>query len=93
MHVLVMEFIGEDGVAAPRLKDAGLPPPQMRAAYLDMVLLTRKLFQECRLVHADLSEYNILYHKVRGAEGDVYGVCALVVGVQRLVLAVPGWAT
>ena len=25
MHVLVMEFIGEDGVAAPRLRDAGLP--------------------------------------------------------------------
>jgi RIO kinase 1 len=69
MHVLVMEFIGEDGVAAPRLKDAGLPPHQMRAAYLDMVLLTRKLFQECRLVHADLSEYNILYHQVRGAQG------------------------
>ena len=28
-----MEFLGENGVAAPRLKDAGLPPPRMRQAY------------------------------------------------------------
>ena len=28
-----MEFIGENGVAAPRLKDAGLPPSRMRQAY------------------------------------------------------------
>lgn len=26
MHVLVMQFIGEDGVAAPRLRDAGTHP-------------------------------------------------------------------
>ena len=28
-----MEFIGENGVAAPRLKDAGLPMARMRQAY------------------------------------------------------------
>lgn len=33
LHVLVMEFLGKDGVAAPRLKDAGLPPARMRQAY------------------------------------------------------------
>ena len=26
------------------------------------MLMTRKMFTECKLVHADLSEYNILYH-------------------------------
>lgn len=30
LHVLVMEFIGDDGVAAPRLRDAGLTPERMR---------------------------------------------------------------
>jgi len=63
LHVLVMEFIGEEGVAAPRLRDAGLPPQRLRTAYTEMVLIVRTLYQKCRLVHADLSEYNILYHK------------------------------
>lgn len=67
MHVLVMEFIGEGGVAAPRLRDAGLPLPVLRTCYVDLMLVMRKLFQQCRLVHADLSEYNILYFKVRHA--------------------------
>jgi RIO kinase 1 len=62
LHVLVMEFLGTDGVAAPRLKDANLPPPRMRRAYTEVILLVRNLYQKCRLVHADLSEYNLLYH-------------------------------
>jgi len=67
LHVLVMDFIGEDGVAAPRLRDADLPLPRLRAAYTEMVVIVRTLYQKCRLVHADLSEYNILYHK-----GELY---------------------
>jgi RIO kinase 1 len=62
LHVLAMEFLGTNGVAAPRLKDAGLPPPRMRRAYTEVVLLVRNLYQKCRLVHADLSEYNLLVH-------------------------------
>jgi hypothetical protein len=54
---------GEDGVAAPRLRDAALPLPRLRQAYTEMVVTMRTMFQACRLVHADLSEYNILYHK------------------------------
>jgi RIO1 family len=64
MHVLVMEFVGEDAVAAPRLKDANLPESRLRTAYTELVLTVRALYQECHLVHADLSEYNILVHKV-----------------------------
>ncbi|GFH17689.1 RIO kinase [Haematococcus lacustris] len=63
MHVLVMDFIGEDGVAAPRLRDADLPLPRLREAYTELVCVVRTLYQKCRLVHADLSEYNILVHK------------------------------
>ena len=33
-------------------------------AYTEMVLILRRLYQDCRLVHGDLSEYNILFHQV-----------------------------
>ncbi|KIP06204.1 hypothetical protein PHLGIDRAFT_119166 [Phlebiopsis gigantea 11061_1 CR5-6] len=62
-NVLVMGFIGDaEGWASPRLKDADISPAAFPALYSELLLTTRKLFHECRLVHADLSEYNILYH-------------------------------
>ena len=42
-------------MAAPRLKDAGLPPSRMRQAYTEMLVMLRNMYQKCRLVHADLS--------------------------------------
>lgn len=48
--------------ASPRLKDAQVPTSEYPALYTELLLMTRKLFHECKLVHADLSEYNILYH-------------------------------
>jgi RIO kinase 1 len=71
MHVLLMEFIGHDGVAAPRLRDAQLSPARLATAYEDVVRTMRKLYQVCRLVHADLSEYNLLYHEGRVVVIDV----------------------
>ncbi|EGG21998.1 putative protein serine/threonine kinase [Cavenderia fasciculata] len=62
-HILVMNFIGKDGYAAPRLKDAPLTVDKCRELYVDAIKMMRILFHQCRLVHADLSEYNILYFK------------------------------
>ncbi|KAL6177632.1 hypothetical protein ACLB2K_049157 [Fragaria x ananassa] len=67
LHVLVMEFIGKDGWAAPRLKDAALSLDKLREGYMEMVIAMRTLYQKCKLVHGDLSEYNILYF-----EGHLY---------------------
>ncbi|XBI54612.1 hypothetical protein VPH35_036597 [Triticum aestivum] len=55
-----MEFIGKGGWAAPRLKDAALSDDKLRGAYLEIVMIMRTLYQKCKLVHGDLSEYNIL---------------------------------
>lgn len=62
-HVLVMEFIGKDGIAAPRLKDVHIQQiDRWLALYVEMILIMRTMYKRCHLVHADLSEYNILYY-------------------------------
>ena len=63
LHVLVMSFIGTSERAAPRLKDAELPLPRLCEAYHELALHMRTMYAKCRLVHADLSEFNILYHE------------------------------
>ncbi|KAJ7095834.1 RIO1-domain-containing protein [Mycena belliarum] len=63
-NVLVMSFLGDpDGWAAPRLKDAVLPAAACAPLYRELLRAVRTLFHTCHLVHADLSEYNILYHE------------------------------
>jgi RIO kinase 1 len=67
LHVLVMGFLGDKkGWAAPRLRDVELQgedaDEQWRLLYLQLLGLMRRMYQTCKLVHADLSEYNVLYH-------------------------------
>lgn len=62
-HVLVMNFVGKDGWPAPKLKDVQMSDSKSRELYRDCVVMMRKLYHDCRLVHADLSEYNLLYHE------------------------------
>jgi RIO kinase 1 len=61
-HVLLMEFLGTNGWPSPRLKDATLSEKHMREAYVQTVLIMRHLYQRCKLVHGDFSEYNLLWH-------------------------------
>lgn len=68
LHVLVMGFLGDrKGVPAPRLKDVELEGDEVekrwRSLYLQLIGYMRILYRKCRLVHADLSEYNVLYHE------------------------------
>lgn len=64
-NVLVMSFLGRDGWPAPRLKDAELGPAKWDELYVQCVKTMRTMFHTCRLVHADLSEFNMLYHAGR----------------------------
>lgn len=64
LHVLVMEFLGDKkGWASPRLRDAVIEGDLYPGLYNQLLSYMRILYQQCKLVHADLSEYNILYHK------------------------------
>ena len=62
-NILVMEFIGQNKIAAKRLRDAKIEKEKMSDVYIEVVQIMRKLFVEAKLVHGDLSEYNILYHQ------------------------------
>jgi len=63
-HVLVMSFIGNDGKPAPKLKDAveRMTKAQVAEAYNQVLSIMVDLYNVCQLVHADLSEYNILWY-------------------------------
>jgi RIO kinase 1 len=58
-NVLVMSFIGDEG-AAPRLLDVEIEGPEK--LFKEVTLQIKKLYK-AGLVHADLSEYNVLLWK------------------------------
>jgi RIO kinase 1 len=70
LHVLGMSFVGDSkGIPAPRLKDVEFtgknPELRWRDVYIELAAYMRILYQVCKLVHADLSEYNVLYQNDR----------------------------
>jgi RIO kinase 1 len=58
-NVLVMEFIGDERGAAPKLKDSVVDDPAQ--VYEDLVAQIRKMLIGAKLVHGDLSPYNTLF--------------------------------
>ncbi|KAJ3416618.1 MutS-like protein [Chytridiales sp. JEL 0842] len=67
-NVLLMSLLGtSDGWASPRLKDAPIPKSASGEEtwwklYTHLLGSVWRMYNLCKLVHADLSEYNILYH-------------------------------
>jgi RIO kinase 1 len=58
-NILVMEFIGKDEVSFPQIRNVDLEDPD--SVYLEIVSFMKTLYHEAGLVHADLSEFNILF--------------------------------
>lgn len=57
-NILVMGFIGRDGVPAPLLRE--IDPVDPEAFYRQLLREVRLLYLRAGLVHGDLSEYNIM---------------------------------
>ncbi len=57
-NVLVMEYIGDETMPAPPLRNVTLDDPQ---AVLNDVVANLRAMRKAALVHADLSEYNFLF--------------------------------
>ncbi|MFQ5871101.1 MAG: serine protein kinase RIO [Candidatus Geothermarchaeales archaeon] len=58
-NVLVMEFVGEDFVSAPTLKELNR---SSKTFYRQILSQVRRLYRKAGLVHSDLSEFNIFYY-------------------------------
>jgi len=63
-NVLIMSFIGENGVSAPMLIDVILKPEDIDYVYKLVTNEMKKLFK-AGLIHGDASEYNILSDRGR----------------------------
>jgi RIO kinase 1 len=68
-NVLVMSFIGKDGVRAPLMKETSLEDSEKTLELLLTYL--KRLYRKAGLVHADLSEYNVMIWKKRPVIFDV----------------------
>ncbi len=62
-NIVVMEFLGENGYRAPLLYEVvdELTREDIRGIYEDLLEQLNRIVCKARLVHADLSEYNIMY--------------------------------
>ena len=79
-NVLIMEFIGRDGVAAPRLRDVPVDilktDFELEELLLRIVSYIQIMYEKGTMVHADLSEFNILMkgyveREFKGAEVEI----------------------
>jgi len=61
-NILVMEFIGENGIRAPLLKEVRLTDEEYVEIYEKIVHYIKLMYNKAKLVHADLSEYNIMLY-------------------------------
>ena len=57
-NVLVMDFVGKNGVSAPSLREQPVENPEK--VYSQILDGLKRLYQKAKLVHGDLSEYNIM---------------------------------
>ena len=68
-NVLVMEFIGVEGLPAPPMQEIVLQDPQ--AVYEDLTTQLKRMVVSAHLVHGDLSPYNVLVLEDRPVLIDV----------------------
>jgi len=68
-NVLIMEFIGKDGERAPLMKETVIEDAEK--VFKRLLASVKQLYNKAGLVHADLSEYNIMIWKEKPVIFDV----------------------
>ncbi len=60
-NVLVFEYLGSSNSPSPLLKDVNLKNPEL--IFNRIIKYIDKMYEKAEIVHADLSQYNIIIHK------------------------------
>lgn len=85
-NVLLMRMIGDRGQPAPSLKQCLEERPEMyKRLLLQALQLLRDMFQKCRLIHGDFSEYNLLCGSGSGVRRSVHHGRLFVIDVGQSV--------
>lgn len=58
-NILVMGFLGKDGIRAPLLREISLQDPER--IYWELVDFIIRAYDRSEIIHGDLSEYNVMY--------------------------------
>ncbi|MFW9819534.1 MAG: serine protein kinase RIO [Candidatus Thorarchaeota archaeon] len=69
-NILIMEYIGFGSIPAPLLKDI-ISPKEPVNLMNEILTFIKDLYQKAKLVHGDLSEFNILYHNQKPIVIDI----------------------
>jgi len=69
-NILIMEYIGFESIPAPVLKDIKAPKDPVKL-FNEVLNFIKNLYQKAKLVHGDLSEFNILYHNQKPVIIDI----------------------
>ncbi|MEM3021047.1 MAG: serine protein kinase RIO [Candidatus Caldarchaeum sp.] len=59
-NILVMEFLGENGVRLPLLHEEKFELDELEKLYERLVDVLRRMYRDAGMVHGDLSQYNIM---------------------------------
>jgi len=73
-NILFMRFLGEDGFPSPQLRELQLKQGSRKwtTLYEQTMATVKLLYQKSHLVHADLSEYNILVCPCHFVENSIF---------------------
>jgi len=75
-NILIMEYIGFESIPAPLLKDIKKPKEPLNL-FSEILNFIKQLYKKAKLVHGDLSEFNILYHNQKPVVIDISQAVAI----------------